>query len=313
MRLVFLGSSGFACPCLERILDDGVDELVGVITQPDRPKGRNLALAACPAKAFLAGRRIPVMTPERVNAPESLAAIAALAPELLVVVAYGQLLKRPLLEIAPRGCINVHGSLLPKYRGAAPIQWALACGEAVTGVTTMHVNERLDAGDMILKQEVAIEPADTGGSLHDKLALAGAQTLARTLDLIRSGQAPRTPQDDAAATLAPKLKKTDGALDWALPAPVLHNRVRAFNPWPCCYCRCPGAGDGLLRVLASRVEPGGGAEPGVVLAGGDEGLLVQAGGGQALRLLEVQPEGRKPMSGGAFLRGRAVPPGTKLD
>lgn len=311
MRIIFMGSAGFACPCLETLLALPHDEVVAVVTQPDRPKGRNLELSACPVKAYLGARAIPVLSPEKVNTPESLAALQALRPDLLVVVAYGQLLKPALLAIPPLGCINVHGSLLPKYRGAAPIQWSVANGDAISGVTTMYVNERMDAGDMILKREVPIGPGDTGGSYHDKLAPAGAGLLAETLEMIRIGCVPRTPQDEAAATMAPKLKKSDGKVDWSLPAATIHNRVRGFNPWPGSFCVLPADGGKVLKVLATRVEGGKGMAPGTVLETVGEGLLVQTGD-QAIRLLEVQPEGRKPMDGAAFLRGYPLAPGEMI-
>ena len=296
-----MGAAGFACPCLERLLQDNRDEVVAVVTQPDRPKGRNLELSPCPVREFVGSRGIPVLTPERINAPPSLSAIQALAPDLVVVVAYGQLLKPALLSIPPKGCVNVHGSLLPKYRGAAPIQWAVANGEAVSGVTTMFMDAGMDTGDMILKREVAVEASDTGGSLHDKLARAGAELLADTIDLIRRGGAPRIPQDHALATIAPKLKKADGKLDWNLPASVLHNRVRGFTPWPGTFCTLPGEGGMTVKVLSTRVERHQG-EPGTLVDRSGEGPLIQTADG-ALRLLELQPGGRKPMSGAAFLRG----------
>lgn len=311
MRIVFMGSAEFACPSLETILADGRDSVVGVVTQPDRPKGRNLALAACPVRTYLGARAIPVLTPEKVNHPESLARLRELSPDLIVVVAYGQLLRAALLSIPPRGCINLHGSLLPKYRGAAPIQCAIAEGERVTGVTTMYMSEQLDAGDMILQSQVPIAEDDTGGSLHDKLAAVGARLLAETLNLLRAGTAPRRPQDESAATFAHKLRKTDGRIDWLRPAATLHNRVRAFNPWPACFCEAPAGSGRHLRILRTRVEPGGGT-PGQVLETTGDGPLVQAGDRSALRLLEVQPEGRTIMSGAAFLRGHALTRGDVL-
>lgn len=302
MRIVFMGSSAFACPCLERLLANSADQVVGIVTQPDRPKGRRLELAPCPVKERLGDRGIPVFTPEKVNAPDSLAALSALRPDVIVVVAYGQILKPALLALPPLGCINVHGSLLPKYRGAAPIQWAVALGERVSGVTTMFLNERMDAGDMILKREVPIAADDTGGTFHDKCAGVGAEALAETMALLRTGRAPRLPQDEAAATLAPKLKKTDGRLDWTLSAEALRNRVRAFNPWPGCQCELPAGSGRWVKVLTARVESAGAAAPGTILESSGEAPLVQAGAG-ALRLLDVQPEGKKPMPGAAFLRG----------
>ena len=310
MRIIFMGSSSFACPCLERLLANPADEVVGIVTQPDRPKGRRLELAPCPVKERLGNRGIPVFTPEKVNAPDSLAALGALRPEAIVVVAYGQILKPALLALPPLGCINVHGSLLPKFRGAAPIQWAVALGERVSGVTTMFLNERMDAGDMILKREVLIAADDTGGTFHDKLAAVGAEALAETLALLRTGRALRVLQDEAAATVAPKLKKTDGRLDWTLPAESLRNRIRAFNPWPGCQCELPAGSSRWVKVLAARVEPAGTAAAGTLLAGSGEGPLVQTGAG-ALRLLEVQPEGKKSMPGAAFLRGYPLKDGDR--
>jgi methionyl-tRNA formyltransferase len=309
MRIVFMGSAGFACPCLEQLLSSACDEVVAVVTQPDRPKGRNLEVSACPVKAYLGSRSIPVLSPAKINTPDSLAVIQGLRPDLLVVVAYGQLLRPALLAVPPLGCINVHGSLLPRYRGAAPIQWAVANGDAVSGVTTMFMNEGMDTGDMILKREVPIDSADTGGSLHDKLAKVGAALLGETVELIRSGRVPRVPQEESQATLAPKLKKADGKIDWTLPAVTIHNHVRAFNPWPGSYCIIPGSSGKTLKVLATREEPCDAAQgspgqrvPGAVLDATGEGPLIQTGL-QAIRLLEVQPEGRKPMTGAAFLRG----------
>lgn len=302
MRIMFMGSSGFACPCLESLLSSATDEVVAVVTQPDRPKGRNLELSPCPVRQFLGERRIPVLTPEQVNSAESLELIKSFRPDLIVVVAYGQLLKPALLSVPPRGCVNVHGSLLPRYRGAAPIQWAVANGDAVSGVSTMFMDAGMDTGDVILTLEVPIADDDTGGSYHDKLAVAGAGLLGRTVDLIRRGEPPRVPQDHAQATIAPKLRKADGRLDWTLPAQVLHNHVRGFNPWPGTYCDLPGVPGKILKIMGSRVEQGAGGSPGSIIEAAGEGLLIQTGD-RALRLLQVQPEGRKPMSGSAFLHG----------
>lgn len=275
--------------------------MVGVVCQPDRPKGRNLECAPCPVKAFVGSRPVPVMTPERVNHPESLAALRALRPDLIVVVAYGQILKAELLALPPLGCLNIHGSLLPRYRGAAPIQWAVANGEALSGVTSMYMDAGMDTGDMLLKRELPIDPLDTGGRYHDKLALAGAACLIDTLALLKEGGVVRRPQDHAAATLAPKLTKEDGRMDWTRPAQLLHNRVRGFNPWPGAFCELAALPGLRLKVLASRVEPGEGT-PGSIRETSGEGLLIQTSE-HSLRLLQVQPEGRKPMSGAEFVRG----------
>jgi methionyl-tRNA formyltransferase len=311
MRIVFMGSAELACPCLERLLADPGNAVVGVVTQPDRPKGRSLQTAPCPVRALVARRDVPVLTPEKVNTPESVSAIRALAPEVIVVVAYGQILKPCLLEIPPRGCVNIHASLLPKYRGAAPIQWAIARGETVTGVTAMFLDAGMDSGDIIDRVEEPIRADDTAGKLHDRLAPLGAELLARTIAALRQGAVPHTPQNPAEASYAPKLKKSDGRLDWTRPAVELHNRIRGFNPWPGCYCEFPGVKPGLVKVLESRVAPGGPGAPGEILSNQGEGPLIQTGA-QALRLLQVQPEGRKAMPGSAFLCGHPLKIGERL-
>jgi methionyl-tRNA formyltransferase len=310
MRILFMGSAAFACPPLDALLANSAADVVGVVTQPDRPKGRSLEVTACPVKSQADRLGIPVLTPERVNDADSLAQIEALRPELIVVVAYGQILRKTLRDMPRFGCINVHASLLPRYRGAAPIQWAIARGARLTGVSTMFLSARMDAGDIILQREAAIEPADTGGSLHDRLAHFGAELLSATVDMIRKGTAPRTAQDEAEATYAPKLKRSDGRIDWGLRAEGLHHRVRAFNPWPGCACEVPAGSGHFLKVLRARVESGSG-RPGTVIAIDGEGPLVQTGYA-ALRLLEVQPEGRKAMSGSAFVRGHGLRAGQVL-
>ncbi|MDP2988972.1 MAG: methionyl-tRNA formyltransferase, partial [Kiritimatiellota bacterium] len=298
----------------DRLLANPADQVVGVVTQPDRPKGRSLQVTPCAVRAHVAGREIPILTPENVNAPDRVAALRALAPDLIVVVAYGQFLKTEILNLVPcgpahrspwgeGGCINVHASLLPKYRGAAPIQWAVANGETETGVTTMVVNARMDAGDIIDQLAEPIRPDDTAGTLHDRLAQCGADLLARTIEALRQGSIRRQLQNEAQATFAPRIKKADGRIDWHLPATLLHNRVRGFNPWPGCFCELPTVG--VVRVLKTQVEAGRSATVGAVLEATGEGPLIQAGQ-DALRLLEVQPEGRKIMSGAAFLRGHPL-------
>ncbi len=310
MRIIFMGSAELACPCLDKLLADATDEVVGVVTQPDRPKGRSLQTGPCPARARVAQYAMPVLTPQNVNTPESIRAIRDLAPDLIVVVAYGQILKPELLGIPAQGCLNVHASLLPKYRGAAPIQWAIARGEASTGVTTMLLNEGMDSGDIIDQVEEKIREDDTSGALHGRLARLGADLLARTLDDLRNGTIRRRPQDPAQATYAPKLKKSDGRLDWTRPAVELHNRIRGFNPWPGCYCEFPGLKTSVVKIIKSRVVSGQG-RPGEILSNQGDGPLIQTGA-QALRLLELQPEGRKAMPGSAFLCGHPLKAGERL-
>lgn len=311
MRVVFLGSSDFACASLESLLKlDGV-RVVGVVTQPDRPRGRKLEVAPSPVKSLALPRSLPVLTPLQVNSSESVASLRELAPEMLVVVAYGQILKRELLDLPPLGCINLHASLLPKYRGAAPIVWAVAGGETTTGVTTMRMNQRMDAGEILQQRTVDIFADDTGGSLHDRLAAAGAALLAETVQTLACGSLQGRPQDESQATLAPKLNKTDGRMNWRRPAVELERRVRAFNPWPVCFSLLPDGGP--LRILQTTVEGCAvGDPPGRVLeADRVNGPLVATGAG-ALRLRAVQAMGRRVMSGAEFLRGHPLPPGTVL-
>ncbi|MBI2441044.1 MAG: methionyl-tRNA formyltransferase [Lentisphaerae bacterium] len=309
MRIIFMGSAELACPSLDRLRSNPADQIVGVVTQPDRPKGRALKVTPCPLRAHAAAWDIPVLTPENVNAPESVAALRALVPDLIVVVAYGQFLKADILALPPRGSINLHASLLPKYRGAAPIQWALANGETVTGVTTILLNKRLDAGDIIDQLMEDIRPEDTAGTLHDRLARAGAELLERTVEALRQGSIRRRAQNEAEATRAPRIKKADGRIAWQQPAIQIHNRVRGFNPWPGCFCELPPVG--VVRVWKSRVEASRGGTPGAVLEALGEGPLIQTGQ-DALRLLEVQIPGGKVMSGAAFLRGHPLTRATPL-
>ena len=217
MRIIFIGSADLSCPTLDTLIDDSCNEVLAVITQPDKPKGRALQSASCPVKMRASERGLEVMTPDNVNSDESVKKLSALKPELIVVVAYGQ--------IPSKGCINMHASLLPKYRGAAPIQWAVANGETVTGVTTMFMSETMDAGDIIMQKEVAVDAHDTAGSLHDKLALEGAAIIAKTIEALRNNQATRIRQNDSEVTCAPKLTKKDGRIDWTIPAEEIYNRV----------------------------------------------------------------------------------------
>lgn len=309
MRIVFMGSAELSCPSLMALTRRGDDEIVAVVCQPDRPRGRELRSAPCAVKRAIAESGVPILTPPDVNVPGTVEALRALRPDAIVVIAYGQILRRPLLAIPPLGCINIHASLLPRYRGAAPAQWAIANGETVTGVTSMMMNEAMDAGDILLQQNVAIAPDDTAGTLLAKLAEVGVELLLRTLDGLRGGTLVRKPQDPGQATLAPKLSKADGKLNWTLPARQIHNRVRGFNPWPGCFCMLPG-GAQRLKILQTRTEAGVGVPAGVLEVSGD-GPLVAAGEG-TVRLLLVQPEGKKPMAGADYARGHALQPGDML-
>jgi len=309
VRAVFMGSAPLSCASFEVVSE--LCDLAAVVTQPDRPRGRSLKVCECAVKARASDRVVTVLTPERINAQASVEAIAALEPDVIVVVAYGQILRQPLLDLPRLGCINVHTSLLPTYRGAAPIQWAIANGETATGVTTMYMDAGMDTGDIILQDVVPIGPEQTAADLHDLLAVAGAELLKRTLEGLAAGNLPRIPQDDAAATRAPRLSKADGEVDWHRSAREIHSRVRGFNPWPGSVCRTPG-GKRLKLWRVTHVDVAAEAAPGRVVAL-DDGHPVIATGKGGIRLLEVQPEGGKVMDGAAYVRGHALALGDQLE
>jgi methionyl-tRNA formyltransferase len=308
MRVVFLGSGSFAIPSLEALLAAG-HEVVAVVTQPDREKGRGRELTPPPLKPVAAARGLRLLQPRRVREPESVAALQALAPEVQVVVAYGQILPRAVIDIAPRGTVNVHGSLLPRYRGAAPVQWAIVNGESETGVTTMLIDEGLDTGPTLLARATSIAEDETADVLESRLARIGGELLAETLEGLRSGTIVPQPQDPARATLAPLIKKEDGLIDWGRAASVLARRVRGFHPWPGAHTSVRGRG---LKILRARGEMGPEGPPGTLLAIERDGLVVAAGEGTALRLLDVQPESRNPMPAAAFAAGARLAPGERL-
>ena len=305
MRIVFMGSAELAVPALRAILEAGHDEVVGVVSQPDRPAGRKRKLQPCPLKAFAEERELNIMVPEKVGAPESVTALAALKPDLFVVVAYGQYIPIRIIQLAPHEAINVHPSLLPKYRGSAPIQWAIANGDRITGVSIIHLAQKMDAGDILRQETYPIVDDDTSGVLHDKLAVFGAKLLLRAIDDIRNGTVSCTEQDESTVVEVRKLTKEDGIIDWSLPAVSIRNRIRAFDPWPGSMCKLP---DGEpLKVWQVELEEGNGT-PGEVL---DDRLLVATGAG-ALRLTEIQPAGKKRMPAASFLNGHPVSKGTRL-
>jgi methionyl-tRNA formyltransferase len=310
VRLVFLGSGSFAVPCLEALLDAG-HEVVALVTQPDREKGRGQTLAPPPTKPAAERRGIPVLQPRRVREPEAQEALRRLAPELQVVVAFGQILPRSVIDIAPRGTVNVHGSLLPKLRGAAPIQWAIANGEAETGVTTMLIDEGLDTGPTLLARATPIGPDETAADLEPRLARLGADVLVETLRGLGDGTVAPVPQDDTRATLAPILRKEDGRIDWSAPAATVACRARGFFPWPGAFTLHEGR---LVKALRVREEAGSavGADPGTVVALDREGVTVACGAASALRLLDVQPESRRAMPAAAWAAGARLRPGVRL-
>lgn len=309
MRVLFMGSGDVACPALQRLLAHSAYDVVAVVAQPDKPKGRDRRVGSCPAKAYAEAQGVPVLTPKRIGAPEAAADIKALAPDIIVVAAYGQYIKPAVLEIPPRGAINIHPSLLPAYRGATPIQWALANGETKTGVTILYVCAEMDAGDIIMQRELPIDPNDTTATLTPRLAELGADLLLQALQAIRDGTATRTPQNEEQATLVHKLEKEDGRIDWRLPAETIRNRIRGFTPWPGCFTTCHGR---LLKIKEAQVLPERvTATPGTVLHCDAEGPVI-ATSQDGLRLTQVQPEGKKEMTGTAYLCGRTLNVGDVL-
>jgi methionyl-tRNA formyltransferase len=309
-RLVFMGTPEFAVPSLQVLLE-GKDQVVGVVTQPDQPSGRGMAFHAPPVKVLAAAHHIPVFQPAKLRIPGVLEQLQAWQPDLIVVAAYGRILPTTILTLPPLGCINVHASLLPKYRGAGPIQWALANGETETGITIMQISEQMDAGDILLQKALPIAENDTGGSLHDKLARLGAEALQEVIRLLKAGQLTPRPQNEAEVTYAPLIKKEDGRINWNLDAVVIERRVRAFNPWPSAYTTLNGK---LLKILAAQIEPSPRsfqAAPGTIIEVTPVTVSVATGNG-VLALLEIQLEGKKRLSVEEFLRGHPIELGVLL-
>lgn len=308
IRTVFMGTPEFALPTLQGLLDAGVN-LVGVYTQPDRPKGRGKKLAASPVKELALAHQLPVFQPERLRKPEAVEELRRLAPDLIVVVAYGQILPRSVLEIPRFQCINVHASLLPKYRGAAPINKAIVDGESVTGVTTMLMDVGLDTGAMLVKRSTPIGPAETAGEVHDRLALLGREAMEETLQLICAGQLIPQEQDDALSTYAPMMSKEDGLIDWNRSARQIHNQVRGLDPWPGAYSYLNGQ---MLKIACTGMSEEGSGAPGEVLRAEATGVIVACGQG-ALIIGELQLPGKKRLTAREFLSGYPLPVGTRLE
>jgi methionyl-tRNA formyltransferase len=307
LRTVFMGTPDFALQTLQGLIDAGCN-LVGVFTQPDRPKGRGKQLAAPPVKELAQKYGIPVFQPLKLRQLEAVAELAALAPDLIVVVAYGQILPKSVLDIPRYGCINVHASLLPKYRGAAPINQAIINGETETGITTMYMDVGLDTGDMLVKKTLAIGPDETAGQLHDRLAALGRATMEETLQRLCAEALKRTPQDDSLSTYAPMMKKEDGRIDWNLPAVDVHNQVRGLDPWPGAYTSLNGE---LLKLAGTSPEAGVGGTPGSVVTADNSGVRIACVSG-ILLVRELQLAGRKRLPAAEFLRGCPLEPGTVL-
>ncbi len=302
LRTVFAGTPDFAVPALEALAGAPGVELVAVYTQPDRPAGRGRRPAPSPVKRAAAALGVPVRQPESLRGPDAVAALAALTPDLMVVVAYGLILPPAVLAIPRLGCVNLHASLLPRWRGAAPIQWAILAGDPETGVCLMQMDEGLDTGPVLACARTSIGARETAGELHDRLAALGAGLLAERLPALAAGTLRARPQDPARATYAPKIAKTDAELDWSRPAAELDRRVRAFNPRPVAWTRLEGE---PLRIWRAEPVAGeAGAAPGTVVR--VDGPPEVATGAGRLRLLEVQPAGGRRMEAAAFARGRAL-------
>ena len=299
MRIVFIGTGEIGVPTL-RALQKSEHELVEVVTQPNKPVGRAQKITAPPVKAALAGSEMSILQPTRIKDSQSIEEIRALAPDVIVVMAYGQILPRAVLEIPKIACLNLHASLLPRWRGAAPIQAAIAAGDRETGITVMYMDEGLDTGDILLQRKIDILPSDTGGSLHDRLAQVAADPLLESLRLLAAGNAQRDPQDKALATYAPKLNREAGRINWNETADAIERKIRAYNPWPGAFTDFK---DRKLKIFSASIVDLRGT-PGTILRKDNE--LVIATSDRALSLTEVQLEGKKRMTASEFLRGLKV-------
>jgi len=308
IRTVFMGTPEFALPTLEGLIAAGLP-VIGVYTQPDRPSGRGKQLAPPPVKQLATAHGLPLFQPFRLRLPEVVAELQTLAPDLIVVVAYGQILPKSVLDIPRYGCINVHASLLPKYRGAAPINHAIMAGESETGVTTMYMDVGLDTGDMLVKRTANIGANETAGELHDRLAQLGREAMLATLERLCAGTLVREKQDEALTCYAPLLRKEQGRIDWSRSASELHNQVRGLDPWPGAYTLLAGDPLKLARTIPLQELPT--AAAGTVLGADASGLRIACGNG-VLKVGELQLPGRKRLPAAEFLRGCALPAGTVL-
>ncbi len=333
LRIIFLGTAELSCASLQALADDAKFQIAAVVTQPDRPKGRDLKPQPSPVKSLALRLGLPVLQPELARDEKFIAELRALQPDLIVVVAYGQILPPAILDLPRHGCLNVHPSLLPKYRGAAPIQWAIANGDTETGVTIMKMDVGLDTGDIIATRRTPIQPGDNSATLHDRLAQLGAELLAQTIPDYVAGKIQPRPQPAAGASHAAKIKKEDGHIDWKQPAPEIWNRLRAFTPWPGVFTFWSGVPPSSGAAIRTEAPPKGGT-PGaprpillkiwkaeVVEKSGDAGEILSADktgiivgcGEHALRILELQREGGRRMSAAEFLAGHALKIGEKFE
>lgn len=309
MRILFMGTPDFAVASLSALLAAG-HEVCGVFTQPDKPKNRGMKLQASPVKEFALAHDIPVFQPVKMRDGEAMGYIRDLDPELIVVAAYGRILPDDILDYPVHGCINVHSSLLPRYRGAAPINWAILNGDKTTGVTIMHMAAELDAGDIILQGETDIGPDETAPELFDRLAALGGALLVEAVGQIERGEAARTPQTASEVTYAPMLGRELSPMDWTKPAQALHDQVRGLLPWPCATAEFGGV---RCKVFSTAVLDGTtDLKPGTVAEAGKDGIVMACGGGSLLRVRELQPDGKKRMAAADFLRGHPLTAGEML-
>lgn len=331
LKIVFMGTAELSCASLEALARDPQFPVAAVVTQPDRPKGRELKLQPSPVKALAQKLNLPVLQPAKARDEEFIAELRGLAPELIVVVAYGQILPQSILDLPRHGCLNVHTSLLPKYRGAAPIQWAIANGDAETGATLMKMDAGLDTGPIVAQRRTPIQPADDSATLHDRLARLGAELLLATLPDYVAGKLQPRPQPVDGVSHAPKIKKEDGRIDWHLPVQTIVNRWRAFTPWPGAYTFLRAVEGTASSVPKSAISQGSdealpskmikiwkiepvekSGAPGTILSADKNGIVVAAGQG-ALRIRELQREGGRRMNAAEFLAGHALKAGDRFE
>lgn len=307
MRIVFIGTGEIGVPVLRSLLNSQEHQLAGVVTQPDKPAGREQRITAPPIKAALAGSALPILQPARIKGEGAVAEIRALAPEVIVVMAYGQILPRSVLEIPRVACLNLHASLLPRHRGATPIQAAIVAGDLESGITVMYMDEGLDTGDILLQSRLEIAADETGGSLHDRLAQIAPTALNIALRQLQEGNAPRIPQDSSSATYASKLERGDGRIEWTEAAALIERKIRALNPWPGAFTLLRDAvgRERKLKIFSATVVAAEQSAPGEVIQ--SDGSIVIAAKDGALSLGEVQFEGKRRMGAAEFLRGRATP------
>jgi methionyl-tRNA formyltransferase len=313
MTVVFLGTGAIGIPALKAMAEHRQHDVVAVVTQPDRPAGRSQVLTPSPIKAAAIDLHLKVFQPENINQPTAIEQIRYFRPDAVVVAAYGQILLQPVLELPQMACLNIHASLLPKHRGASPIQAAIRQGDVETGITIIWMNEGIDTGDVLLQESTRLRSKDTAETVHDRLALIGAQAIVRALDSVEQGRAPRLPQEHSLATYARKLRKEDGHLDWSNSCDELDRHIRAMSPWPSAYTWAPDGRDHrMLKVFSAIISHRAEGQPGEIVNVDSHGILVASGKG-GLLLREVQLEGKRRMTATEFARGFNLPVGAILE